>query len=834
MTIYNVTIKTGDDPAAGTRANVRIQLIGELGETDKNGYLLENSGSDKFDRGAQASFEVKADKDLGQIEKVRIWHDNTGGGPGWYLDWINVELSGTSWRFPANRWLAKDEEDKKIDVTFMASTSTHTSNNSQEKKENITTEQNLVKRPNYFAGQYLLEDDFKSEQNYHINSQRRSHRLLNVSGIAEGLNVTTSQDLTVKISAGTAFDSQGRQIILQEEKDVDLVQEANNKNPIQDGDYTLSIRYSEELTDKQGDDDFTSTRVQEKPVFVLSSPSSPPDDTIALAKLTIKEKKVTEIAQDVRWYSGINIPTEDGKGVTLRGKVGTNNQAILDGSLSITGGLTITRGLTISGGAYLHDVHIVGALQLGNVQDIKPVIRVNTIVNEIPEGTENADSALPTVKAVVDYADTIANKTGDSKSDFNAANLSVVTLTINQGVTLSAPKGQEDKQAILEGGLSITGGMNIDEGCTIHGDTYIGGQVHIEPGLKIGTDKDTQVVNRIVNTIKGSGKPDPAYDTALPTVKAAVDYADTKANKNGNSEEDFTAANLTVKKLTINQKEITAICEEINEDEATENETAIPTIAAIMKYMESLLTPQVVTGVQMTYTIEGGRERIEVTWPAKMKNQEVHFPILTSDRIKIIPIGRPMSAITLSIEPEGGVTMVEIKQEEEGWMCTAKNKGNEKGVVLPWRDGCLESISSKMKEWENGEKRREELIKRLVEETQIEEIEKQVSEGVRYEEKEGWRMERKYNVIDAMIERITIESRLSVKEVIGMESDNNIERIALQYSFNKRNGMTDEDDITINEEVIEWILQKKEEAERDGKMINHKPSVWKATLSTQK
>ncbi|HEY9295065.1 MAG TPA: hypothetical protein VIQ31_01595, partial [Phormidium sp.] len=171
-----------------------------------------------------------------------------------------------------------------------------------------------AKRPNYFAGQYLLEEDFKSEQNYHIDRQRRHNRLLHVSGIAKGLTVSNNQGLTVKVAAGTAFDSQGRQIILLYEKAVDLL-EANNKNPIKDGEYTLSIRYSEELTDKQGEDEFTTTRVQEKPEFVLSSSSAKHDDTISLAKLTIKGKNVT-IDQKVREYSGINLPTEDGKGVT--------------------------------------------------------------------------------------------------------------------------------------------------------------------------------------------------------------------------------------------------------------------------------------------------------------------------------------------------------------------------------------------------------------------------------------------------------------------------------------------------------------------------------------
>ncbi|HAA33026.1 MAG TPA: hypothetical protein DCE56_41540 [Cyanobacteria bacterium UBA8553] len=137
MTIYNVTIKTGDKRGAGTNANVRIQLIGELGETDKNGYLLDKTGYDDFERDAKDTYEVRVDKELGNIEKVRIWHDNAGSGAGWYLDWIKVELSGISWNFSAYRWLATDEDDRKIDVTLPIVTGIPTPLITQEKMEHI-------------------------------------------------------------------------------------------------------------------------------------------------------------------------------------------------------------------------------------------------------------------------------------------------------------------------------------------------------------------------------------------------------------------------------------------------------------------------------------------------------------------------------------------------------------------------------------------------------------------------------------------------------------------------------------------------------------------------
>ncbi|MFB2934299.1 PLAT/LH2 domain-containing protein [Aerosakkonemataceae cyanobacterium BLCC-F154] len=118
MPIYNVTIKTGNVAGGGTDANVRIQLFGDLGETDSSGYLLDKYGYDDFERGDQDTYQVRTDKELGNLKKVRLWHDNAGSGANWYVEMIRVELSGVTWNFPAYRWLATDEDDRKIDVTI--------------------------------------------------------------------------------------------------------------------------------------------------------------------------------------------------------------------------------------------------------------------------------------------------------------------------------------------------------------------------------------------------------------------------------------------------------------------------------------------------------------------------------------------------------------------------------------------------------------------------------------------------------------------------------------------------------------------------------------------
>ena len=48
------------------------------------------------------------------VWQVRVYHDNTGASPSWYLEELRVRRAGSSgeWTvFPCQRWLAVDEED---------------------------------------------------------------------------------------------------------------------------------------------------------------------------------------------------------------------------------------------------------------------------------------------------------------------------------------------------------------------------------------------------------------------------------------------------------------------------------------------------------------------------------------------------------------------------------------------------------------------------------------------------------------------------------------------------------------------------------------------------
>lgn len=80
----------------------------------------------------------------------------------------------------------------------------------------------IGKRPNYFHGQLLLEDDFLDEQKYHIEARRRHNLNLQDWGVVRGLAVTRAHDKTVRIGPGAAIDASGNDIVVDDSNVVDL------------------------------------------------------------------------------------------------------------------------------------------------------------------------------------------------------------------------------------------------------------------------------------------------------------------------------------------------------------------------------------------------------------------------------------------------------------------------------------------------------------------------------------------------------------------------------------------------------------------------------------
>ncbi|XP_043571141.1 polycystin-1 [Chiloscyllium plagiosum] len=104
---YEVMVKTGWCRNAGTTAHVGISLYG----LNKSGSRhLDKEGA--FQRNSLDIFQIETDANLGEIWKIRIWHDNTGLSPSWHLEHVAVwdKQTDIMYYFLAQDWLSVENE----------------------------------------------------------------------------------------------------------------------------------------------------------------------------------------------------------------------------------------------------------------------------------------------------------------------------------------------------------------------------------------------------------------------------------------------------------------------------------------------------------------------------------------------------------------------------------------------------------------------------------------------------------------------------------------------------------------------------------------------------
>ncbi|XP_037658982.1 oxygen-regulated protein 1 [Choloepus didactylus] len=110
---WKVTVVTGDFENAGTSATVFLYVYGE---TRSSGPIILGSGKHQlFNINSADIFKITL-KDIGEIYKIRIGHDNSGKDPRWYLEEIRLENIATSELFclPVDSWIAENENDGDI------------------------------------------------------------------------------------------------------------------------------------------------------------------------------------------------------------------------------------------------------------------------------------------------------------------------------------------------------------------------------------------------------------------------------------------------------------------------------------------------------------------------------------------------------------------------------------------------------------------------------------------------------------------------------------------------------------------------------------------------
>lgn len=112
---YKVDVNTGDKFMAGTDAKVSVIIYGANGDSGERHLAKSSTHLNKFERNNTDTFEIEA-VNLGPLKKVKVWHDNSGPNPKWYLKDINVTdpEDNHQYVFPCSRWLAKGEDDGAI------------------------------------------------------------------------------------------------------------------------------------------------------------------------------------------------------------------------------------------------------------------------------------------------------------------------------------------------------------------------------------------------------------------------------------------------------------------------------------------------------------------------------------------------------------------------------------------------------------------------------------------------------------------------------------------------------------------------------------------------
>ncbi|NXA52464.1 PKD1 protein, partial [Nothocercus julius] len=106
---YEILVKTGWGRGSGTTAHVGIALYG----VDSKSGHRHLDGENAFHRNSLDVFQIATERSLGSIWRIRIWHDNKGLSPSWYLQHIIVRdlQSSKSYFFLVNDWLSVESEE---------------------------------------------------------------------------------------------------------------------------------------------------------------------------------------------------------------------------------------------------------------------------------------------------------------------------------------------------------------------------------------------------------------------------------------------------------------------------------------------------------------------------------------------------------------------------------------------------------------------------------------------------------------------------------------------------------------------------------------------------
>ncbi|XP_072487409.1 polycystin-1-like protein 2 [Notamacropus eugenii] len=119
---YLVTVFTGHRRGAATTSKVTVTLYGLEGESEP--HHLSDPETPVFERGGVDVFLLATLFPLGELQSIRLWHDNSGDRPSWYVNRVSVHdlTLDQKWYFLCNSWLSIDVGDCVLDRRFPVAT----------------------------------------------------------------------------------------------------------------------------------------------------------------------------------------------------------------------------------------------------------------------------------------------------------------------------------------------------------------------------------------------------------------------------------------------------------------------------------------------------------------------------------------------------------------------------------------------------------------------------------------------------------------------------------------------------------------------------------------
>uniref|UniRef100_A0A4X2LHG8 Polycystic kidney disease protein 1-like 2 n=1 Tax=Vombatus ursinus TaxID=29139 RepID=A0A4X2LHG8_VOMUR len=119
---YLVTVFTGHRRGAATTSKVTVTLYGLEGESEP--HHLSDPDTPVFERGGVDVFLLATLFPLGELQSIRLWHDNSGDRPSWYVNRVSVHdlTLDKKWYFLCNSWLSVDVGDCVLDRRFPVAT----------------------------------------------------------------------------------------------------------------------------------------------------------------------------------------------------------------------------------------------------------------------------------------------------------------------------------------------------------------------------------------------------------------------------------------------------------------------------------------------------------------------------------------------------------------------------------------------------------------------------------------------------------------------------------------------------------------------------------------